>query len=148
MAMSCLSMWMRKITWKSSEITGKKQLSDMVCKVSNNDTLGDNVWLGGNTVVCQSDLHALSEGKSCWGIHKRIFHHSLLVKYWIYSFPHISNSCSTFLNFSPISLNLYSTFGGICWYSMRSINPSSSSFFNCLESVVCVISSGIFFAVH
>ena len=40
-------------------------MSDMVCKVSNNDTLGDNVWLGGNTVVCQSDLHALSEGKSC-----------------------------------------------------------------------------------
>ena len=37
-------------------------MSDMVCKVSNNDNLGDNVWLGGNTVVCQSDLHALSEG--------------------------------------------------------------------------------------
>ena len=81
MAMSCFSMWMRKITWKSSEITGKKQMSDMVCKVSNNDTLGDNVWLGGNTVVCQSDLHALSEGKSCWGIHKRIFHHSIIFVY-------------------------------------------------------------------
>lgn len=35
-------------------------------------------------------------------------------KYWIYSFPHISRVANTFLNFSPISLNWYSTFGGIC----------------------------------
>lgn len=56
-------------------------MSDMFCKVSNNDTLGDNVWLGGNTVVCQSDLHALSERKSCRGIHKRIFHHSIILVY-------------------------------------------------------------------
>ena len=48
-------------------------------------------------------------------------------RYSIYSFPQTSITASTFLNSSPISLRLYSTFGGICWYSVRTIRPSFSA---------------------
>ena len=53
-----------------------------------------------------------------------------LFKYSIYSCPQIYRASMTGENFFPISVNEYSTFGGIDSYCLRSTRPFSTRDFN------------------